>query len=133
MCLLIQDSSYKSLNMKLKYNHKIYCEETNEALFINLPTIDTLELTDGKELIKSCIMLFNDLSIEDVYIQIKHKYQISIEEFTEVVNSLLEFNILKPSIDLNSLNTILTQKNLLKYDRQIKYVESIRGNDYTKQ
>lgn len=115
--------------MKFKNNHKIYCSETENALSIYVPGLNTLEITDGKNLVADCITLFEHHNIEEIYPQISEKYGISTEEFTDVVETLIQHNILKISYNMDEIETSLNAKDFQKHDRQIKFIESLNGNN----
>jgi hypothetical protein len=115
--------------MKFKSNHKIYCSETENTLLIHVPGLNTLEITDGKSLIADCIKLFEHHSIEEIYHQISGKYDLSMEELTDVVETLIQHNILKISYNADEIETSLNAKDFQKHDRQIKFIESLNGNN----
>ncbi|KAB8028484.1 HesA/MoeB/ThiF family protein [Fluviispira multicolorata] len=118
--------------MKYKYNHKCFCYEKNKSLFVSIPSINTLEISDGKELVKDCIKYFTGTTVNEVYDLIIKYHDIEKEEFLNIVDLLISHNIIKEEFNHNKSQINLTPKDLLKHDRQIKYMESLFGNSTEK-
>ncbi|CZG40895.1 Molybdopterin-synthase adenylyltransferase [Legionella pneumophila] len=113
---------------QIKLNDNLYLQPYESQIIIHLPDDQSLKIEERE--------LFIDLlyeikrsglnGLEEVYKQITLNHDLSREEFNDLIETLSDNNIIKFKTDYTHS---LSDKELIKYDRQIKSFATLQSNN----
>lgn len=128
MRLLSVQPPYRITMMEhIKLNDNLYVQSYENELILHLPDDEYLKIEEKSFLLDLLyeIKKSGSLGAEGVYKQLAKAHQITYEEFTETLQTLLDNNILKLK---HHYTHQLSERELTKYDRQIKSFATLPGN-----
>lgn len=113
---------------QIKLNENLYLQPYENGIIIHLPDDESLKI-DEKTLFIDLLYEIKKSGAygkEEIYKQIFLKHDVSEDEFNELFQILIDHNIVKFKTEFTHT---LTNKELTKFDRQIKSFATLKGNN----
>ena len=113
---------------QIKLNENLYLQPHENGIIIHLPDDQSLKIEE-KEFFIDLLYEIKKSGMqgkEEIYKQLFFKHDVSEDEFNEVFQILIDNNIVKSKTEFAHT---LSDKELIKFDRQIKSFATLKGND----
>lgn len=112
---------------QIKLNDNLYIQSYKNELVLHLPNDESLKVEEKSFLIDLLyeIKKTGSAGQQEVFKQLSINHDISKDEFQEILQTLIDNNIVK--FNTKSMHR-LSDKELMKYDRQIKSFATLKGN-----
>lgn len=113
---------------QIKLNENLYLQSHENGIIIHLPDDESLKIEE-KEFFIDILYEIKKSGLfgkEEVYKQFLLKHDVSEDEFNEIFQILIDNNIVKFKTEFAHS---LSDKELIKFDRQIKSFATLKGNN----
>lgn len=113
---------------QIKLNDNLYIQSYENELVLHLPNDQSLKVEEKNFLIDLLYEIKKSGSAgkQEVFKQIATNHDLSEDEFHEIFQTLIDNNVVK--LKTESMHQ-LSDKELMKYDRQIKSFATLQGNN----
>lgn len=113
---------------QIKLNDNLYIQSHENELVLHLPDDQSLKIEEKNLLIDLLYEIKKSGSAgqQEIFKQISNHHDLSENEFQEIFQTLVDNNIVKFKTEVSHQ---LSDKELMKYDRQIKSFATLQGNN----
>ncbi|MBA2650299.1 MAG: ThiF family adenylyltransferase [Legionella sp.] len=113
---------------QIKLNENLYLQAYEDGIIIHLPDDELLKIEEKTLLIDILyeIKKSGSQGKEEIYNKISFSHDISESEFDDIFQILIEHNVIKFKTEFTHS---LSDKELMKFDRQIKSFATLKGNN----